>query len=212
MTRRGVFITFEGGEGAGKSTQISRLAERLKKSGARVLATREPGGSPGAEDIRDLLVTGDPDRWTPLSETLLLCAARADHLDRLIRPALSRGEIVICDRFADSTRAYQGAAGHIPDTAIHQLNELTVGETWPDLTFILDIDPDIGLARSGARGGAARFEGKGLDYHRAVREGFLNIARTEPYRCIVIDGAGSADDIEMQVWDAVEARLPKERS
>jgi len=207
---RGVFITFEGGEGAGKSTQVRRLADRLAASGHEVLATREPGGSEGAEAVRALLVEGAADRWSPMAETLLLYAARADHLERLIRPALARGAVVISDRFADSTRAYQGAAGGVAPSFIDTVERTVLGETRPDLTLILDLPAERGLSRAAGRGGAeARFESKGLDFHQRLRDGFLALAASEPGRCLVIDAAQSVDRVADAVSSAVDAVLAR---
>jgi dTMP kinase len=204
---RGRFITFEGGEGAGKSTQLKRLAERLRARGVEVVATREPGGSPGAESIRELVLNGAADRWSPVTETLLMYAARRDHIERVIEPALARGAWVVCDRFADSTRAYQGAAGGTDPALIAALEAHVLGATRPDLTLIFDISPEAGLARAHARGGELRFESKGLDFHRRLRDGFLAIARAEPERCMLIDAAGLMDAVEQAVWAAAAARL-----
>lgn len=206
---RGRFITFEGGEGAGKSTQARRLADRLRTHGREVVLTREPGGSPGAEQLRALLVEGDADRWSPLSETLMMYAARADHLQRTIRPALARGAWVICDRFLDSTRAYQGADA--PPGLVAALEQAVVGEELPDLTLVFDLPVEMGLARAGARPGAeARFENKGLAFHQGLRAAFLAIAHDEPGRCAVIDAAADIDAVAEAVWAAVAARLAPE--
>jgi dTMP kinase len=203
----GKFISFEGGEGVGKSTQIRRLADRLSPLGEVVL-TREPGGSPGAEALRDLLVQGEADRWSPTAETLLLYAARADHLERRIRPALARGAFVLSDRFADSTRAYQGAGGGASPEMIGMLEAMVVGETRPDLTLVFDLPVEVGLARAMARGGAEqRFERKGEAFHQRLREGFLAIAAAEPERCRVIDADDDIDGVEASVWAAVSAHL-----
>jgi dTMP kinase len=205
---RALFITFEGGEGAGKSTQVARLAARLEREGLNVLATREPGGSPGAERIRDLLVRGDADRWSPVTETLLMYAARRDHIERVIQPALARAAVVVCDRFIDSTRAYQGAGGGAPDALISMLETHVLDHAWPDLTLVFDLPVETGLARAAGRGGAeARFEGMDLNFHRRLRAGFLEIARREPQRCVVVDAASDADTVAARVWDAVSARL-----
>ncbi|MDP9103277.1 MAG: dTMP kinase [Pseudomonadota bacterium] len=202
--RRGIFITFEGGEGAGKSTQLRLLSDRLAATGREIVATREPGGSQGAEAIRALLVQGAADRWSALSETLLLYAARADHLERLIRPALARGAIVICDRFADSTRAYQGAAGGVAPDFIDRVEREVLAQTRPDLTLILDLPAEVGLARAEGRGGAeARFEGKGLPFHQRLREGFLAIAAAEPERSVVIDADRPMEPISEDIARAV---------
>ncbi|CAN7209908.1 dTMP kinase [Phenylobacterium sp. LjRoot225] len=204
---RGRFITFEGGEGAGKSTQLKRLVERLRALGLEVVATREPGGSPGAEAIRELVLNGAADRWSPVTETLLMYAARRDHVERVIAPALARGAWVVCDRFADSTRAYQGAGGGTDPALIASLEAQVLGETRPDLTLIFDIPPETGLERAQARGGEMRFESKGLAFHQQLREGFLVIARAEPERCALIDATGSINDVEAAVWSAVDDRL-----
>ena len=204
---RGRFITLEGGEGAGKSTQLKRLGERLRALGLEVVATREPGGSPGAEAIRELVLNGAADRWSAVTETLLMYAARRDHIERVIEPALVRGAWVVCDRFADSTRAYQGAGGGTDPALIAALEAQVLGETRPDLTLIFDIPPQTGLERAQARGGEMRFESKGLAFHQRLREGFLAIARVEPGRCALIDASGSIDAVEAAVWTAVQDRL-----
>jgi len=201
-------ITLEGGEGAGKSTQARRLLDRLAQAGIDAIATREPGGSLGAEAIRALLVTGTADRWSAETETLLLYAARADHLQRTIRPALETGTWVVCDRFADSTRAYQGAAGGAPEALIAGLEAAVVGADRPDLTLMFDLPAEAGLARAQGRGGAEdRFEGKGLAFHRRLRERFLAIAQAEPERCAVIDAAAGIEAVAEAVWTAVKDRL-----
>jgi dTMP kinase len=204
----GRFITFEGGEGAGKSTQLRSLAARLEATGHEVVATREPGGSPGAETIRGLLVTGEADRWSPVTETLLMYAARRDHVERVIRPALARGAWVVCDRFADSTRAYQGAAGGTDPALIAALEAHVLEEVRPDLTLVIDLPVDAGLARAAGRTGAeTRFESKGQAFHERLRAAFLEIARAEPDRCAVIDGTGSIAAVEAAIWAAVSERL-----
>lgn len=205
---RGRFITFEGGEGAGKSTQVQRLAARLKADGRELVTTREPGGSPGAESIRDIVLRGDADRWSPVTETLLMYAARRDHVERVIRPALARGAWVICDRFADSTRAYQGAAGGVDPGFITALETYILEATRPDLTLVFDLPAETGLARAHARAGAEmRFESKGMAFHERLRAGFQAIAAAEPDRCAVIDATATMDEVETAVWAAVEARL-----
>jgi dTMP kinase len=205
---RGRFISFEGGEGGGKSTQVRLLAERLRARGHEVVCTREPGGSTGAEALRALLVQGEVDRWSPTAETLILYAAREDHLQRTIRPALAAGAWVICDRFADSTRAYQGAAGAVAPALITALERAVVGETWPDLTLVFDLPPELGLARAAGRGGAeARFEAKGIEFHTRLREGFLALAAAEPERCRLIDAAADIEAVAAHVWAQVEARF-----
>jgi dTMP kinase len=204
----GMFISLEGGEGAGKSTLIKGLADRMNQLGKEVVVTREPGGTTGAEAIRGLLVTGDAERWTPLSELCLFYAAREDHLARLIRPALAQGKVVLCDRFADSTRAYQGQAGGTGRDAVEALDRLIVGATQPDLTLILDIDPQIGLARAAARRGSEdRFEGKALAFHTALRAAYLEIARDNPKRCAVLDASLPPQDLLTQASNIVEQRL-----
>lgn len=205
---RGRFITFEGGEGAGKSTQVQRLAARLTSGGHEVVTTREPGGSPGAESIRDIVLRGDADRWSPVTETLLMYAARRDHLERVIRPALERGAWVICDRFADSTRAYQGAAGGVDPAFITALETFILEATRPDLTLVFDLPAQVGLDRAHARAGAEmRFESKGMAFHERLRAGFQAIATGEPERCAVIDATATMDAVEAAIWATVSARL-----
>jgi dTMP kinase len=205
---QGKFITFEGGEGAGKSTQLTRLVARLREGGREVVATREPGGSPGAEAIRELVLKGAADRWSPITETLLMYAARRDHVERVIRPALARGAWVVCDRFADSTRAYQGAAGGTDPGLIAALETYVLEGTRPDVTLIFDLPVAVGLERAHARAGAEmRFESKGLEFHERLRKAFLAIAKAEPERCVVIDAAGSLKEVEDKVWSAVWGTL-----
>lgn len=205
---RGRFITFEGGEGAGKSTQVARLVERLRARELEVVQTREPGGSSGAEEIRGLALNGDPGRWSPMTETMLMFAARSDHLEKTIRPALDEGRWVICDRFADSSRAYQGAGGGTPAEFIETLDAAVVGETQPDLTLIFDLPVEVGLERAFGRGlFETRFESKGVEFHERLRGRFLEIAREKSDRCVVIDAVGDIETIEGRVWAAVEARL-----
>ncbi len=166
--------------------------------------TREPGGSAGAESLRDLLVQGEADRWSPIAETLILYAARADHLERRIRPALAEGAWVLCDRFADSTRAYQGAGGGTPADVISALEQAVIGGDWPELTLILDLPPSVGLTRAAQRGGGEqRFESKGLAFHERLRAGFLEIAAAEPQRCRVVDADARIEDVAEAVWTAV---------
>jgi dTMP kinase len=204
----GRFITLEGGEGAGKSTQARRLAARLEAAGRAVVLTREPGGSPGAETIRKLLVTGGADRWSPMTEALLMSAARRDHVERTIAPALGRGDWVVSDRFADSTRAYQGAGGGVPASFIQALERYVVGESQPNLTLILDLPVPVGLARAAARAHhETRFEGKGEAFHERLRQGFLAIARVEADRCAVIDAAQPPEAVEAAIWGEVARRL-----
>lgn len=205
---RGLFITIEGGEGGGKSTLRAGLAAALRAGGLNVVETREPGGTPGAEQIRALLVTGDADRWGPLPEALLVCAARADHVARVIAPALAAGAIVLCDRFCDSTMAYQGYAGGLGRAAIEALDALTIAQTRPDLTFMLDLPVDVGLARAAARhGGEARFEAKGVAFHQALREAFLDIAAREPQRCRVLDAQAPAEAVCAEALALIRDRL-----
>jgi dTMP kinase len=204
----GRFITFEGGEGAGKSTQVDALRARLEAAGLGVIATREPGGSPGAEEIRALLVSGPPDRWEARAETLLHVAARSDHVAKTIRPALERGDWVICDRFADSTRAYQGAGHGLSDDFIQHLHKLVFGDFSPDLTFILDLPVEAGLARAARRPGNAgaredRYERMTPDFHDRLRQAFLAIAAAEPERCLVLDASAPPEAVSQAVWRAV---------
>lgn len=204
----GKFITFEGGEGTGKSTQARLLASHLEQSGMNVVLTREPGGAPGAEDIRDLLVKGEPDRWSPMAEALLFNAARVEHWRQCIEPALQKGAHVVCDRFADSTMAYQGYVGGLKREAMAQLHRLALGEARPDLTLIFDMPASAGLARAAGRKDAEdRFERKGADFHARLREAFLDIARREPKRCAVIDAARAMDQVHAEVLHAVHSRL-----
>lgn len=204
----GKFITLEGGEGAGKSTQQNRLVARLTEFGLHVVATREPGGSEGAEAIRELLVNGPPDKWSATTEVLLMNAARRDHLERRIRPALERGAWVVCDRFADSTRAYQGAGGDADPALIGSVERAVVGDTRPDLTLILDLPVEDGLRRAAGRGGGeARFEAKGIEFHQRLRQGFLDIAKSEPNRCVVVDATSAPDVVAEEVWAVVRDRL-----
>jgi dTMP kinase len=203
----GRFITLEGGEGAGKSTLARGLAEALRADGREVLITREPGGAPGADAIRALLVQGDAGRWDAMEEALLFAAARRNHLNHTIRPALARGAWVICDRYYDSTRAYQVAAGGLDPSALDTLTALIEAPA-PNLTLVLDFPPDAGLARSqGRQIGEDRFERKTAEFHARVRAEFLAIAKREPHRCVVLDASQSAADVLAQARAAVEARL-----
>jgi dTMP kinase len=206
--QRGKFITLEGGEGSGKSTQMQRLVARLQPLVSEVVVTREPGGSTGGEQIRNLLVNGPPERWSAVTETLLMYAARRDHIERLIEPGLRHGAWVISDRFHDSTRAYQGAAGGAPAALIDAMEHSVLDGLRPDLTLILDMPVDIGLARAAMRDdGEARFEAKGHEFHERLRQAFLHIARREPDRCVVIDAEGPIEAIETRIWAAVSDRL-----
>jgi len=203
---RGQLITFEGIDGSGKSTQAKMLVERLRAKGMEVIHTREPGGSTGAEEIRQLILTGDTDRWSPETEILLFTAARRDHLEKTIRPALEAGQIVICDRFADSTRVYQGATRGDLRAKVDQLHDLMIGQE-PDLTFIIDMDPAIALARGLARPDAeARFEDFGLSFQETVRHGFLSIARAQSDRCVVVEGNRTPDEVAAEVLAIFEDR------
>lgn len=204
----GKFITFEGGEGAGKSTQIRLLADYLRSRGMAVAVTREPGGSPGAEAIRKLLVEGATDAWDGTTEALLMFAARRDHLVRTIRPALQSGSWVISDRFADSTRAYQGDGHGFDLEQIEVLYRLAVGDFAPDLTIVLDLPVEAGLARATARNDTeTRFERLGVAFHQRVRDGFLRIAAAAPQRCVVIDADAAIEAVQERVRQAVAARL-----
>lgn len=203
----GRFVTIEGGEGAGKSTQIRLLAERLRGRGIDVLITREPGGTAGAEAIRELIVDGPADRWRPLAELYLFLAAREDHLHRAILPALTAGDWVLSDRFADSSRVYQGIAGELGLDLVDMLQAPLLGPHRPDLTIVLDLPVAAGLARCAVRGGAARFEAKGNAYHERVRAGFRLLAGREPGRFAVVDAEREAAVVAGDVWSIVEARL-----
>lgn len=206
--RPGRFITLEGGEGGGKSTQARRLAEMLEHETREILLTREPGGSPGAEQIRGLLVDGEVHRWDAVTETLLHFAARRDHLANTVRPALERGVWVISDRFADSTMAYQGYGHGVDRSAIADLYRICVGSLKPDLTLILDLPVEAGLARAAGRGGGEdRYERMDVAFHERLRQGFLEIARQEPARCVVIDAARSEDEVHAQIIAAVRERM-----
>ena len=205
--KRGAFISFEGGDGVGKSTQIALLADRLSKAGREIVVTREPGGSAGAESIRALLVTGGADRWSPLAEALLMYAARADHLEKTINPARARGAVVLSDRFSDSSMSYQGIAGSLGERAISALEVLVVGADGPQLTIILDAPVAATLARAQVRGGDHRFEAKGAAYQEHVRQAFLAIAARSPGRCAVIDASRPIDVVAADVASVVSARL-----
>jgi dTMP kinase len=200
---RSRFIVFEGGEGAGKSTQVQRLADALRTRGEDVLTTREPGGSPGAEAIRALLVSGETQRWSPETEALLINAARADHLERVIRPALAKGQWVVCDRFADSTMAYQGYGMGVDRAWLEQLRKRVAGDTEPGLTLVFDLPVEVGLGRAVA---SQRYEKMGHAFHETLRTAFLDIAKSRDGRKrMLIDATGSQDDVARQVLDAVAA-------
>lgn len=206
----GRFVTLEGGEGAGKSTLARGLARRLEALGREVVLTREPGGSPLAERLREVILSGAARETGPFGEAILFSAARIDHLERVIRPALRRGAVVICDRFADSTRAYQGALGRIDRGLLRGLERVTLDGTRPDLTIMLDLPPEAGLARAAARrgqGSVDRFESEGIGFHRRLRQAFLDIAAAEPERCVVVDANLPADEVLALAWAAIEARL-----
>jgi dTMP kinase len=207
---RGRFITLEGGEGAGKSTQAERLAARLRALAIGVVVTREPGGSAGADIMRHVLLSGAAKPFGPVAETLLFAAARDDHVRATIAPALARGNWVICDRFIDSTRVYQGVLGEVDAKLIHRLERVTVSETMPDLTFILDLAPQTGLARAARRRGAApadRFEGEAIEFHTRLRQAFRDIAAAEPARCVLIDADRPEDKVADDIWGIVNMRL-----
>lgn len=208
MTRRGRFITLEGGEGVGKSTQAQRLAEWLKSQDIPCVTTREPGGTPGAEAIRSLLVKGIA--WGGISEICLFLAARSDHWHKVIAPALEAGSWVICDRYQDSTTAYQGYARGLGPGYVEQLFELTLGAAWPDMTVILDLPATEGLARAKASADAVagdRFEAEALAFHERLREGFHDIARRNPERCSLLSAEGSPEEVAKKIRKAVETRL-----
>ena len=203
----GRFITLEGGEGAGKSSQIQVVKDYLEARGIDVIVTREPGGTSVGQEIRNRLVSGDKDKWCPLSETLLILADRADHLERVMRPALADGKYVVCDRFFDSTRAYQGIAGGLGLEVIHNLQQPVLGTTLPDVTLLLDIDPEKGLSRAQERGGDLRFESKTLAYHQTLRQAFLDFAKQEPERMVVIDADRDIDSVSADIITALGERL-----
>lgn len=202
--RRGKLITFEGGEGAGKSTQVALLAERLRAAGIEAVLTREPGGTPLAEAIRGLVLEAEPE---PVTELLLFAAARAEHVTKVIRPALERGRWVVSDRFIDSTRVYQGVLGGVPHALISAIEAGSVAPTFPDLTVVLDLPSAEGRKRTQARGALTRFDAADDAYHENLRRAFRDIAQSEPERCVVIDGARAPDEIADDVWSLVEARL-----
>jgi len=207
---RGRFITFEGGEGSGKSTHAAALAERLAALGIEVVRTREPGGSAGAEIIRHILLSGIAKPLGAETETILFAAARDDHVRTTIRPALLAGKWVICDRFIDSTRVYQGVLGKVDPKLIRGLERVTVGAAMPDLTFLLDVPANVGLARAKSRrgkGATDRFEAEGVEFHEALRKAYLALAEKEPKRCIVIDGRAPREVVKERIWTTVEQRL-----
>ena len=206
----GRLITFEGGEGSGKSTQAGILANRLARAGSKVFATREPGGSPAAEEIREALLSGRVSQFGPFAEAVMFAVARADHIETEIDQALHEGKWVVCDRFFDSTRAYQGATVGVPRGLINALERLTVGNLSPDITFILDIRPEQGLARAAERRNSAapdRFESQELMLHERIRRAFLDIAEEEPDRCVVVDASQPEAMVAEDVWEVVLQRL-----
>lgn len=208
----GHFITLEGGEGAGKSTLARALSERLDAAGFTARTTREPGGSPKAEAIREMILAGQARDYGPFAEALMFSAARIDHIDSLIRPALTRGEWVICDRFIDSTRVYQGVLGQLDKAVLAELEAVTISGLMPELTLILDLDPEIGLARAAKRrrpGEAIdRFEGETLAFHRNLRQAYLDIASAEPQRCALLDATLPPEALAEAAWHILRERLP----
>jgi dTMP kinase len=207
---RGKFITFEGGEGSGKSTQIKKLAERLAKARQRAIVTREPGGSPGAEIMRHLVLSGMGKLLGPEAETLLFAAARDDHVRTVIQPALSQGTWVLCDRFSDSTRAYQGRLGQVEPGVLNAMQRVTIGDLKPDLTIILDIPVEVGLQRAAARRGSGapdRFESEDLQFHQGLRDAYRQIAADDPKRCVLIDANADADTVADRIWTALRERV-----
>jgi dTMP kinase len=209
---RGQFISLEGGEGTGKSTQSRMLAERLRECGIDVVETREPGGSPAAELVRKVLLSGAGKPFGPELEAALFYAARDDHLETVIRPALESGKWVITDRFADSTRAYQQAAGTLDRRLLLAMERVVVGDDWPDLTIILDLDPELGMTRAGRASSwdgvtSDRFEEESVEYHWKVQDAFRKIAKREPRRCVIVDASPSAEDVGDVIWQIVTDRL-----
>ncbi len=208
---KGMFITLEGGEGVGKSTQVRRIVAQLAAAGIGAIATREPGGSPGAEILRTVLLAGTVKSLGPKAEALLFAAARIDHMDKLIVPALVAGTWIVSDRFADSTRAYQGAMGGVDPHFLQALERVTLCGLEPDLTFILDLPAEVGLARAASRRSAAtptdRFESENISFHAALRAAFLAVAAAEPKRCVVVDASKSEDEVAQAIWDAITHRL-----
>ena len=208
----GLFITFEGGEGAGKSTQIALLAKHLRSKGLDPVITREPGGSPGAEAVRHVILSGNAEGYGPAMEALLFAAARADHVDQLIRPALHEGRMVLCDRFIDSSRAYQGVTGNLDATYMAAVERIAIDGTMPDMTIILDISAEKGLSRAGKRRGsetADRFEKEDIAVHEARRQAFLAIAKAEPERCKVINADRAQEEIASDIAREVDHMLTK---
>jgi dTMP kinase len=207
---RGRFITFEGGEGSGKSTQIKKLSERLTGAKLRNIVTREPGGSPGAEIMRHLVLSGMGKLLGPDAETLLFAAAREDHVRIVIRPALNQGTWVLCDRFFDSTRAYQGRVGHVEPGILNAMQRVTIGDLKPDLTIILDVPVEVGLKRAAIRRGKGapdRFEAEDLKFHQDLREAYRQIAAEDPQRCVLIDALADPDTVAARVWTTLRDHL-----
>ena len=206
--KQGRFITFEGGEGAGKSTQITLASAMLRRHGIDHITTREPGGSPGAEEIRRLLVEGEPGRWDAVTEMLLHFAARRDHVRTVIKPALTAGRWVLCDRFVDSTLAYQGYGHDLGEDPVRQVAAMTIGDCWPDLTLVLDLPVEIGLKRASTRTGVEnRYERMDFAFHRRLRDGFLKIAAGEPERCHVVDAARSTEEVANEIEKSLEKMI-----
>ena len=207
---RGKFISFEGGEGSGKSTQIKLLADRLAAARLRAIVTREPGGSPGAEIIRHLVLSGMGKLLGPDAETLLFAAARDDHVHTVIQPALNQGTWVLCDRFSDSTRAYQGRLGNVAPGVLNAMQRVTIGDLKPDLTIILDVPVEVGLKRAAARRGAGapdRFEAEDIKFHQELRDAYRQIAADDPNRCVLIDATPNPDVVAAQVWTVLRDHL-----
>jgi len=207
---RGRFITFEGGEGSGKSTQIKRLSDRLEIARVNAIVTREPGGSPGAEIMRHLVLSGMGKLLGAEAETLLFAAARDDHVRSVILPALAQGSWVLCDRFYDSTRVYQSRVGHVAPALVNAMTRVTIGDLKPDLTIILDVPVEVGLKRAASRrgsGAADRFESEDVEFHEALREAYREIASAEPERCVVIDANADVEAVAGQVWAALHQRF-----
>lgn len=219
MPKQGLFVTFEGGEGTGKSTQIRLLADRLRRRGVDVLVTREPGGSPGAEAVRHVILSGAAEEYGTRMEAILFAAARNDHVEEIIRPALGSGAVVLCDRFMDSSRVYQGITGNLEPGFVQNLERVAVNGVIPDCTIILDVPASEGLRRARLRSGEGdeaaepdRFEKEELDTHEKRREAFLDIAEADPLRCRVVDATGAAEDIAEKVFMIIEPLLPIESS
>ena len=207
----GFFITLEGGEGAGKSSQMALMKERFLSLNRKVVTSREPGGSAGAEAVRHVLLSGAAEPFGADMEAILFSASRADHVDSVIRPALDKGKIVISDRFFDSTRVYQGVSGRVDDEFVRRLEKIACGDTWPDLTIIIDLDPEVGMQRASARRNSSevpdRFEKESIQLQQMRREAYLKIAKEEPDRCEVIDGSGSPEEVFERIWDVIRMRM-----